>query len=169
MLSEGRASLVAQKLKNPPTKPKTQVQSLAWEDPLQEETATHSSILAWRLSWTEEPGGPQSTGSQRVGQNLVTKQQQWRGAGVPGQRRKGEGTGGPLEGEGTPGSGDPRRSRAGGRWVGLGRAAWKKAQGARKEGASCLGKHPRCASEQEVKADMHTSLFYVFQDKTPKP
>ena len=44
----------------------TWVQSLGWEDPLEEEKATHSSILAWRIPWTEEPGGLQSTGSQRV-------------------------------------------------------------------------------------------------------
>ena len=48
---------MAQKLKNSPSKPETQVQSLVWEDPLQEETPTHSSIIACRLSWTEEPGG----------------------------------------------------------------------------------------------------------------
>ena len=44
----------------------TQVWSLDWEDPLQKGMATHSSILAWRIPWTEEPGGLQSTGSQRV-------------------------------------------------------------------------------------------------------
>ena len=43
-----------------------QVQSLGWEDPLEKGMATHSSILAWRIPWTEEPGGLQSTGSQRV-------------------------------------------------------------------------------------------------------
>ena len=43
----------------------TQVQSLGWEDPLEEGMAIHSSILAWRISWTEEPGGPQSTGLRR--------------------------------------------------------------------------------------------------------
>ena len=43
------------------------VQSLGWEDPLEEEMATHSSILAWKIPWAEEPGGLQSTGSQRVG------------------------------------------------------------------------------------------------------
>ena len=43
------------------------VQPLDWEDPLEEETSTHSSILAWRVPWTEEPGGLQSMGSQRVG------------------------------------------------------------------------------------------------------
>ena len=43
------------------------VQSLRQEDPLEEETATHSSILAWEISWTEEPGGLQSMGSQKVG------------------------------------------------------------------------------------------------------
>ena len=45
----------------------TQVRSLGREDPLEEEMATHSSILAWRIPWTEEPGGPQFMGSQRVG------------------------------------------------------------------------------------------------------
>ena len=43
-----------------------QVQSLDWEDPLEEEMATHSTILAWRIPWTEEPGGLQFTGSQRA-------------------------------------------------------------------------------------------------------
>ena len=43
-----------------------QVQSLGWEDPLEEGMATHSRILAWRIPWTEEPGGLQSMGSQRV-------------------------------------------------------------------------------------------------------
>ena len=43
------------------------VQSLCWEDPLEKEMATHSSILAWRIPWTEEPDGLQSRGSQRVG------------------------------------------------------------------------------------------------------
>ena len=46
-----------------------QARSLDWEDPLEEERATHSSILAWKISWTEEPGGMQSVGSQRVGQD----------------------------------------------------------------------------------------------------
>ena len=45
----------------------TQVQSLIWEDPLEEEMATHSIILAWEILWTEEPGGLQSMGSQTVG------------------------------------------------------------------------------------------------------
>ena len=52
------------------------VRSLGEEDPLEEEMATHSSILAWRIPWTEEPGGLQSMGSQRVGHNLATEQQQ---------------------------------------------------------------------------------------------
>ena len=46
-----------------------QVRSLGWEDPLREEMATHSRILAWRIPWTEEPGGLQPIGSQRVGHN----------------------------------------------------------------------------------------------------
>ena len=62
-------------LKNSPAKQETQVQSLGWKDPLEKETAAHSSILARRIPWTEEPGGLQSMGSQRVGYNLVTKQQ----------------------------------------------------------------------------------------------
>ena len=51
------------------------VQSLDREDPLEEEIATHSSTLPWRIPWTEEPGRLQSMGSQRVGHNLETKQQ----------------------------------------------------------------------------------------------
>ena len=50
----------------------TRVQSLGWEDALEKEMATHFSILAWKISWTEEPGGLQSMGSQRVGHNRVT-------------------------------------------------------------------------------------------------
>ena len=57
------------KEKNLPAMQKTLVQSLGWEDPLEEGMATHSSILAWRIPWTEEPGGLQSMGSQRVGPN----------------------------------------------------------------------------------------------------
>ena len=54
----------------------TQVWSLGQEDPLEKEMATHSSILAWEIPWTEEPGGLKSMGSQKSGHNLVTKQQQ---------------------------------------------------------------------------------------------
>ena len=54
----------------------TWVWSLGWEDPLEKEMATHSTILAWRIPWTEEPGGLQNMGSQRVGHDLATKQQQ---------------------------------------------------------------------------------------------
>ena len=61
------ASLVAQMVKNPPTMRETWVRSLGWEDPLEKETATHSCILVWKIQWTEEPGGLQSMGSQRVG------------------------------------------------------------------------------------------------------
>ena len=67
------ASLVAQMVKNPPSLQETWVQSLAWEDSLEEGMATHSSILALRNPWTEEPGGLQSMGSQRVRHNWVTK------------------------------------------------------------------------------------------------
>ena len=61
------ASLVAQTVKNVPAMQETQVQSLGQEDPLEKGTATHSSILAWRIPRTEEPGGLQSLGSQRAG------------------------------------------------------------------------------------------------------
>ena len=61
------ASLVAQRLKHLPAMLETWVRSLGWEDPLEKEMATHSSILAWRTPWTEEPGRLQSTGLQRVG------------------------------------------------------------------------------------------------------
>ena len=53
--------------------PETQVHSVGWEDPLEEEVATHSSILAWKILWTEETSGLQSMGSQKVGHSLVTK------------------------------------------------------------------------------------------------
>ena len=58
---------LAQRLKRLLAMQETQVQFLGREDPLEKEMATHSSILAWRIPWTEEPGGLQSTGSQRVG------------------------------------------------------------------------------------------------------
>ena len=57
---------MAQMVKNLPAMQETQVRSLRQEDPLEKGMATHSSILAQRIPWTEEPGGPQSMGSQRV-------------------------------------------------------------------------------------------------------
>ena len=57
---------VTQLVKNLPAMQQTQVQFLGWENPLEKETATHSSIFAWRIPWTEEPGGLQSMGSQRI-------------------------------------------------------------------------------------------------------
>ena len=51
----------------------TQVLSLGWEDPLQEGMATYPSVLCWRIPWTEESGGLQSLGSQRIGHDLVTE------------------------------------------------------------------------------------------------
>ena len=60
-------------VKNLPVMRETQVRSLGREDPLEKGTATHSSILAWRIPWTEEPGGLQSMGWQRVGHDWVTK------------------------------------------------------------------------------------------------
>ena len=61
-----RASLVAQSVKNLPEVQETQVQSLGQKNPLKKEVENHSSILAWKIPWTEEPGELQSMGSQRV-------------------------------------------------------------------------------------------------------
>ena len=66
------ASLVAQLVKNLPAMQEIWVQSLGWEDPLEKERTTHSSILAWRTPWTEEPGGLQSMRSQRVRHDSTT-------------------------------------------------------------------------------------------------
>ena len=63
---------MAQTVKNLPEMQDTRVQSLGGEDPLENEVATHSSILSWRIPWTEEPGGLQSVGLQRVGHHGVT-------------------------------------------------------------------------------------------------
>ena len=71
--TQGTNTLVAQMVKNPPAMRETWVQFLGWENPREEEMATHSSILAWRIPWTEEPGGPQSVGSQRVRYHRATK------------------------------------------------------------------------------------------------
>ena len=62
-----RASLVAQMVKNLPVMQETWVRLLGWEEPLEESTATHSSILAWRIPWTEEPARTQSMESRRAG------------------------------------------------------------------------------------------------------
>ena len=62
-----QASLVAWMVKRLPTMPETWDQSLGQEDPLEKEMAAHSSIHAWKIPWTEEPGGLQSMGLQRVG------------------------------------------------------------------------------------------------------
>ena len=67
LLLSGWDVLEAQKVKNPPAMRETWVRSLGWEDPLEKEMATHSSILAWRIPWTEEPGRLQSMGSQESG------------------------------------------------------------------------------------------------------
>ena len=58
---------MAQWVKNPPAKAEMRVQSQGWEDPLEKGMATQASPLAWRFPWTDEPGGLQSMGSQRVG------------------------------------------------------------------------------------------------------
>ena len=60
-------------VKNPPAMLEPGVQSLGWEDPLEKGMATHSSILAWEIPWTEEPNGLQFMGSQRVGYDLATR------------------------------------------------------------------------------------------------
>ena len=81
------ASLVAQMVKNPPAVQETWVRTLGWKDILEKGMPTHSSILARRIPWTEEPGGLQSTGSQRVGHdratNTVTVILRYRGVKVP--------------------------------------------------------------------------------------
>ena len=67
-----RASLVGQMIKNPQAMQETWDQSLDRKDPLEKGMTTHSSVLAWRIPWTEEPGGLQSVGSQRVRPSWVT-------------------------------------------------------------------------------------------------
>ena len=68
------ASQVALVVKNPPANAGDRVQSLDWEDPLEEEMATHSSVPAWKIPWTEEPGGLYSMGLQRVRYDWAIKQ-----------------------------------------------------------------------------------------------
>ena len=65
-------NLAAQMVKRLPAMQETWVQSLHWEDPLEKGMATHSSTLAWKIPWTEEPGKLRSMGSQRVGHNGAT-------------------------------------------------------------------------------------------------
>ena len=77
-----KASLVAQRLKRLPPMRETWVRSLGWEDSLEKEMAIHSSILAWRILWTEKPSRLQSTGSQRVGHDWATSPSSGR-PGVP--------------------------------------------------------------------------------------
>ena len=67
MVLSGKTSLVAQMVKHLPKMRETRVGSLVWENLLEKEMATHSSILAWKIPWTEEPGRLQSMASQRVG------------------------------------------------------------------------------------------------------
>ena len=67
---------MAQRLKRLPPVRETRVRSLGREDPLEKEMAIHSSILAWEIPWTEEPGGLQCMALQRVRHDIVTKQQQ---------------------------------------------------------------------------------------------
>ena len=71
-----QTSQVGQWLRTPLPMQETQIPSLGREDLLEEEMATHSSVLAWEIPWTEEPGGLQSMGLQRVGHNLATERQQ---------------------------------------------------------------------------------------------
>ena len=66
LIMAGRTSLLAQMVKRLPTMRETQVQSLGQEDPLEKDMAPHSSTLAWKIPWMEEPGRLQSMGSQRV-------------------------------------------------------------------------------------------------------
>ena len=99
-----RASLVAQMVKNLLAMREIHVQSLGQEDPLEEGMATHSSVLAWRIPWTEEPGGLQSTRSRRVKSNTQERQQRGaRGVGrqeevvlAPGEAGRPSGKAGPT-------------------------------------------------------------------------
>ena len=71
-MCKDKCSSMAQRVKNLPAVQETQetwVQFLSWEDPLEEEMATHSSILAWEIPWTEEPDGLQSKGLKKLRQN----------------------------------------------------------------------------------------------------
>ena len=68
--------MVALKVKNLPAMWESRVQSLGWEDPLEKEMAIHSTIVAWRIPWTEEPGWPQSIGSQTVGRDVMGRLRQ---------------------------------------------------------------------------------------------
>ena len=70
---------MAQRVKNPPAMQENRVQSLGLEDPLEKEMATHSSVLAWEIPWTEEPGQLQSMRVQKAGHDRATKQQQQQG------------------------------------------------------------------------------------------
>ena len=70
-------------VKNLPAMQETEVQSLGQEDPLEKEMATHSSVLAWKIPWTEEPDGLHFVRSQRVRHNLATKQQLQRRCALP--------------------------------------------------------------------------------------
>ena len=65
---------MARQSKNPPANAGDASSTLGWEDHLEKETAIHSSILAWKIAWTEEPGGLQSMGMQRVGQDGETNE-----------------------------------------------------------------------------------------------
>ena len=67
VLSHEEASLVAQTVKNLPIMQEAQIHTLGWEDPLEKGMATHSTIPAWRIPWTEEPGGLQPMGTQKAG------------------------------------------------------------------------------------------------------
>ena len=76
LLSEHTVSVVVQMVKRLPAMQETQVRSLGREDPLEKEMATHSSTLAWKIPWMEEPGGATIHGAARVGHILANKQQQ---------------------------------------------------------------------------------------------
>ena len=77
IVPQTRASFIAQWVKNLPALQETWVWFLGQEDPPEKEMTIHSSILAWKISWTEEPGRLQSLGSQRVRHNLAIKQLEW--------------------------------------------------------------------------------------------
>ena len=83
-------SLVAQMVKRLSTMQETRVWALGWEDPLEKEMAIHSSTIAWKIPWTEEPGRLESMGSQRVKHSWATSLHTRRTAGLPGDSERGD-------------------------------------------------------------------------------
>ena len=144
------ASLVALSVKNLPAAQETWVRSLGWEDPLEKEMATHWSILAWKISWAEEPGGLQSMGSQRVGHDCATN---------------------------TDSAWQPRKSRdtwsSGQFW--LWSTKWNRAKANRVSPRECTGnsKHPLSTTQEKtthghhqmINTKLRLIIFFAYKDE----